>query len=80
MTRSEVLDLCYYCHSLTEIEMAWKARSLWLKDHPDDWEVLEIGSMLSRLEDAIKITDAEGTYTPAPPLEKVFAEVLAKAS
>jgi hypothetical protein len=62
MTREVVLDKCYGARTLPEIAEAWRARGMWLKAHPDDNEVFELGEMLSMLEKSYaKTASAEAT-------------------
>jgi hypothetical protein len=65
MIREDVLRQCYYARTLPEIEAAWQARGLWLKEHPDDDAVVDVGEMLSKLEDALRGNSTSDELTPA---------------
>jgi len=54
VTREEVLEKCYTAKKAEEIKAAWLARGGWLRTHPDDDEVLDLGEMLSKLEDSFR--------------------------
>lgn len=55
MNRDYVLALCYSARTIAEVEAAKEARSAYLLEHPNDEEILEMGEMLSTLEDALEI-------------------------
>lgn len=59
MEREQVLKMCCSANTLAEVNAAWEARSHWLQTHPNDWGIVDVGEMLSMLEDAIKMTDDE---------------------
>lgn len=73
MNRDQVLDLCYSADTLAEISRARKARAEWLTNHPDDYTVLDAGSMLSMLEEAIELTCAEDKFSLLPSPEPAAA-------
>ena len=50
MNREQVLDILYSARTSEQIERAKKLRSDYLKSHPDDEEVIEVGEMLTTLE------------------------------
>ena len=61
--REQTLDLIYAANTRSEIEKAREARVDYLREHPDDEEVLETGEMLSMLETALNETDRK-SMTP----------------
>jgi hypothetical protein len=46
----EVTDLMLRAQTLDEVEVAKKVRDEWLRDHPDDWGVIEAGEQLVMME------------------------------
>jgi hypothetical protein len=57
MTRREVLDVCYFARTPLAVRIAFEARAEYLKDHPDDDEVIDMRSMLSRLKEGFDLEE-----------------------
>ncbi len=66
MNRDQVLDLCYSADTLADVSRARRARADWLANHPDDYTVLDAGSTLFLLEEAIKMACAEDEFSSLP--------------
>ena len=54
LTRKEVSDLMFRADTLEQCAEAWKARSEYLRAHPDDTGILEEGESLWMTEQALK--------------------------
>lgn len=65
MYREEVLRLCYAARSRPSLLVAREARAAYLLEHADDDEILDLGSMLSRLEDAVDAVPSPTTASAA---------------
>ena len=59
MIRQKVVDQILRAKNIEQVRAARLARATYLHEHPDDWEILEYGSMLSRLEEALQVTETE---------------------
>ena len=58
MTREEVRELMFRADTLEQCAEAWKARSVYLREHPDDTAIIEEGESLWMTEQAIKNMEA----------------------
>ena len=54
MTRAETIDRILEARTLDELYEACRLRAQYLDEYPDDDEVLETGTYLSRREDALR--------------------------
>lgn len=54
MTREEVRELMFRADTLEQCADAWKARSAYLREHPDDEAIIDEGEALWMTEQALK--------------------------
>ena len=55
--REQTLDLIYAASAGFEIQKAREARTAYLRENPDDEEIIEAGEMLFMLETALEETE-----------------------